>query len=251
MSEFSGKVALVTGGGTGIGKAAALAYARRGAAVVIGNRDEAAGLATVELIRRSGARAEFRRTDVARPGDIESLVGLALERFGRLDFAFNNAGVEGRVGPFVESQEEDFDRVFGINVKGVWRAMRAQIPAMLRSAGGRGVIINNSSVAGHVGFPGAAIYVASKHAVEGLTKTAAVELAKTGVRVNTVNPGPIQTPMFDRFTGGNADPIAAMVPMGRVGTPEEVAGAVIFLSSDAASYITGQHLTIDGGFTAQ
>ena len=249
MRSFSNKVVLITGAGTGIGKATALAFARAGATLVLGNRNEQAGEATAAEARALGARAEFRRTDVTRAGDVEALVALCRERFGGLHAAFNNAGIEGEFGkPFLDTTEEGFDQVFGVNVKGVWRAMKAQIPVMLASGGG--AIVNNSSIAGLVGFPGAAVYVATKHAVEGFSKSVALELATSNIRVNTVCPGPIDTQMVGRLTGNNPGALGQMMPMKRVGTPDEIAAAVVWLCSSDASYITGQSLAADGGFTA-
>ena len=249
MTTFQGKVVLITGAGSGIGRDTAIAFARKGAALVLGNRNEKAGQETVQAIQSAGGKAHFQKTDVAKPGDIEALVETAVGKFGRLDVAFNNAGVEGEFGtPIAEWSEDAVDQVLDINVKGVWRAMRAQIPVMLKQ--GKGVILNTSSVAGHVGFPGAAMYAASKHAVEGLSKAAALELAKTGVRVNCVAPGPIVTPMLHRASGGNTAMLEGIVPMARLGTPEEISGAVLWLASDEASYITGQSLVVDGGIVA-
>ncbi len=249
MTTFQAKVVLITGAGSGIGRDAAVAFARRGATLVLGNRNEKAGQETVQAIQSAGGKAHFQRTDVAKPGDIESLVETAVGKFGRLDVAYNNAGVEGQFGtPMAEWSEDAVDQVLDINVKGVWRAMRAQIPVMVKQ--GKGVIINTSSVAGHVGFPGAAIYAASKHAVEGLSKAAALELAKSGVRVNCVAPGPIVTPMLDRASGGNHSVLKDIVPMARLGETHEISGAVLWLASDEASFVTGQSLIIDGGIVA-
>ncbi|MGD9691646.1 MAG: SDR family NAD(P)-dependent oxidoreductase [Phycisphaerales bacterium] len=249
MTTFQGKVVLVTGAGSGIGRDAAIAFARKGATLVLGNRNEKAGLETVQAIQSAGGKAHFQKTDVAKPGDIESLVETAVGKFGRLDVAFNNAGVEGEFGkPVAEWSEDVVDQVLDINVKGVWRAMRAQIPVMVKQ--GKGVILNTSSVAGHVGLAGAGVYVASKHAVEGLSKSAALELAKSGVRVNCVAPGPIVTPMLDRASGGDRSVLQNIVPMARLGETQEISGAVLWLASDEASYITGQSLVIDGGIVA-
>lgn len=249
MTTFQGKVVLVTGAGSGIGRDAAIAFARKGATLVLGNRNEKAGLVTVQAIQSAGGKAHFQKTDVAKPGDIEPLVETAVGKFGRLDVAFNNAGVEGEFGkPVAEWSEDVVDQVLDINVKGVWRAMRAQIPVMVKQ--GKGVILNTSSVAGHVGLAGAGVYVASKHAVEGLSKSAALELAKSGVRVNCVAPGPIVTPMLDRASGGDRSVLQNIVPMARLGETQEISGAVLWLASDEASYITGQSLVIDGGIVA-
>lgn len=253
MADFKGKIALVTGAGSGIGRVTALAFAKAGAKLALGNRNEQQGKEVVEAIKKAGGEAFFQRTDVSKPGDIEALVGAAHEKWGRLDIAFNNAGVEGEFGkPLHEWSEDAVDQVLDINVKGIWRAMRAQIPLMVKQ--GKGVILNTTSVAGHVGFPGASVYCASKHAVEGMSKTAALELAKTGVRVNCIAPGPIVTPMMNRavdgVAGGDVSKFEAFVPMGRVGKPEEISGAALWLCSDEASFITGQSLIIDGGIVA-
>jgi NAD(P)-dependent dehydrogenase (short-subunit alcohol dehydrogenase family) len=248
MGRLSGKVALVTGAGSGIGRAAALLFAREGARLVIGNRDERAGAETVQLIRAQGGEAAFLRTDVATPGDAQKLVDLAVSRYGGLHVAFNNAGTEGRNGPLVEAKDSDYDLVFDTNVRGVWLALRAEVPALVKSGGG--AIVNNSSVVALKGFAGATLYSATKGAVESMTRSLAVELSKAKVRVNNLAPGPVATPMAVRFSGGNLDALATLVPLGRLGTPEEQAEAALFLASDAASFITGQTLVVDGGVTA-
>jgi NAD(P)-dependent dehydrogenase (short-subunit alcohol dehydrogenase family) len=248
MGRLSGKVALVTGAGSGIGRSAAVLFAREGAQVVIGNRDERAGAETVRLIRAAGGEAAFLRTDVAKPGDAQKLVDLAVSRYGGLHVAFNNAGTEGRPGPLIEAKDGDYDAVFDVNVRGVWLALRAEVPALVKSGGG--AIVNNSSVLAVKGFAGATLYSATKGAVEAMTRSLAVELVKAKVRVNNLAPGPVATPMTDRFSGGHPEALAALVPIGRIGTPEEQAEAALFLASDAASFITGQTLTVDGGLSA-
>jgi NAD(P)-dependent dehydrogenase (short-subunit alcohol dehydrogenase family) len=248
MGRLSGKVALVTGAGSGIGRAAAVLFAREGAQVVIGNRDERAGAETVQLIRAQGGEAAFLRTDVAKPGDAQKLVDLAVSRYGGLHVAFNNAGTEGRHGPLVEAKDGDYDAVFDTNVRGIWLALRAEVPALVKSGGG--AIVNNTSVLAFKGFAGATLYSATKGAVESMTRSLAVELAKAKVRVNNLAPGPVATPMTDRFSGGHPEALASLVPIGRIGTPDEQAEAALFLASDAASFITGQTLTVDGGFSA-
>ncbi len=252
MGLMQDKVALVTGGGTGIGKATALKYAAEGAKVVIGNRNEAAGQAVVDRINADGGAASFLRTDVTDEGQVKALVDHAVSTFGRLDAAFNNAGVEGELGPFTEQSEANFDFIMGVNVKGLWWSMKHEIEAMLATGGG--AIVNNSSIAGVIGFPGASIYAASKHAVMGLTRAAALEYAAQGVRINAINPAAIQTEMLDRFTttegGPNTEQMVAMHPIGRLGKPEEIANYVVWASSDEASFVVGQPLLADGGFTA-
>ena len=252
MNEFQGKVALVTGGTSGIGRAAAIAYAREGAKVVVAGRRAAEGEETVQLVRAQGREAMFVPTDVAQEAQVKNLIGRTLEQFGRLDFAFNNAGIEQEPTPFLEQNEETYDRVMDINVKGVWLSMKYEIPAMLKTGGGS--IVNTSSGLGVIGMPGIEIYVASKHAVIGLTKSAALEFGKQGIRVNAVLPAVIDTDMFQRFAGENAEfraQITALHPIGRIGKPEDMAEAAIWLSSSKASFVTGHSLMVDGGYTAQ
>jgi NAD(P)-dependent dehydrogenase (short-subunit alcohol dehydrogenase family) len=253
MKEFDGKVALVTGGGSGIGRATALAFAREGAQVVIGNRNVQRGEETVQMIRDAGGKASFRRTDVSIAANVEALVDHAVATYGRLDIAFNNAGTEGDMQPtLIDQTEANFDAVMDINVKGVWLSMKYEIPRMLEQGGG--AIVNCSSVAGVIGFPGIGIYVASKHAVIGLTKTAALEYSAQGIRINAVNPAVIDTEMVDRLTDGmnmKKDDLTTFHPIGRIGRVEEVAEAVLWLCSGKASFVTGHSLIIDGGFTAR
>jgi NAD(P)-dependent dehydrogenase (short-subunit alcohol dehydrogenase family) len=253
MKEFDGKVALVTGGGSGIGRATAIAFGRDGAQVVIGNRNVQRGEETVSMIRDAGGKATFRRTDVLVAAEIEALVDHAVKTHGRLDIAFNNAGIEGDIQPtIVDQTEANFDAVMGVNVKGVWLCMKYEIPRMLEQ--GSGAIVNCSSVAGVIGFPGIGIYVASKHAVIGLTKTAALEFSAKGIRINAVNPAVIDTEMVDRLADGmnmKKNDLTTFHPIGRIGRVEEVAEAVLWLCSDRASFVTGHSLIVDGGFTAQ
>jgi len=253
MKEFEGKVALVTGGGSGIGRATALAFAREGAQVVIGNRNVERGEETVAMIRGAGGTASFQRTDVVVASEVEALIDRAVETCGRLDVAFNNAGIEGDVKPtLIDHTETNFDIVMDINVKGVWLSMKYEIPQMLKTGGG--AIVNCSSVAGVIGFPGIGIYSASKHAVIGLTKAAALEFSAQGIRVNSVNPAVIDTEMVDRLADGmnvKKDDLTTFHPIGRLGRVEEVAEAVLWLCSDKASFVTGHSMMIDGGFTAR
>jgi len=253
-NSFEGKIALVTGGGSGIGRAAALAFAEAGAKVVVSGRREAEGFETIALIKKAGGQGTFIRGDVSNEADVQELVEQTVKTYGRLDAAFNNAGIEGEIGkPTHEQSVADYRSIMDINVLGVLLAMKHEIGAMLKHGGG--AIVNNASVGGLVGFPGASVYVASKHAVLGLTKTAALEYAKQGIRVNAISPGGIETPMLNRFTGGPGTDffkqLAGMHPIGRLGRPEEMAEGVLWLCSDKASFVTGISLTADGGFTAQ
>jgi NAD(P)-dependent dehydrogenase (short-subunit alcohol dehydrogenase family) len=245
---FSGKVALVTGGTSGIGKATAIEFARAGAKVVLSGRREKEGAQVVAEIKKLGGDAAFVRADVAKDGDVKKMVDFTVDKYGKLDAAFNNAGVEWK-GSLDQATEAEYRRIFDINVWGVLNSMRHEIPAMLKNGGG--AVINTSSVAGHVGLPQVSVYIASKHAVEGLTKSVALEFAKQNIRINAVAPGVIATEMFDRFAGDELrDQIVSIVPVGRVGAGEEIAAAVLYLASDAAKFTTGASLVVDGGFIA-
>jgi len=247
-NTFEGKVALVTGGTSGIGKATAIAFARAGAKVVLSGRREKEGAEVVAEIKKLRGDAAFIRTDIAKDADVKAMVKFTVDKFGRLDIAFNNAGVEWK-GPLEQATEAEYRRIFDTNVWGVLNSMRHEIPAMSKNGGG--AIVNTSSVAGHVGLAQVSIYIASKHAVEGLTKSAALEFAKQNIRINAVAPGVIATEMFDRFAGDELrDQIVSIVPVARVGAAEEIAAAVLYLASDAAKFTTGTSLVVDGGFIA-
>src|SRR2546421_10241573 len=244
-------VVLITGALTGIGRATALAFAQEGAHLVVSGRREAEGEKLVAELRKLGAEAEFVRSDVRHEAEIRSLVDKVVARFGRLDVAVNNAGTEGTPGPVTEQSAESYNATFETNVLGTLLSMKHELRVML--AQGKGSIVNVSSTYGHTGAAGASVYSASKHAVEGLTKSAALEVAASGVRVNMVAPGPIETGMLNRFTGtaeGKAR-LAATVPLKRVGRPEEIAQTIVFLASDKASFITGASYLVDGGKAAQ
>lgn len=250
--SMEGKVALVTGGAAGIGRACALAFGREGAHVVVADTDARGGEETVRHVENNGAKAVFVRTDVSAMGEVESLVHQAVQAYGRLDYGCNNAGIEGTTATTADCTPENWERTIAVNLKGVWLCMKFEIPQMQRQGGG--AIVNMSSVAGLVGFPGLPAYVASKHGIVGLTKTAALEYATQSIRVNAICPGVIRTAMIDRLTGGNPEVEAqftALQPVGRMGTPEEIAAAVVWLCSDAASFVTGQAIAVDGGFVAR
>jgi len=250
-AELEDKVALVTGGTSGIGRDTALLFAKAGAKVVVAGRREQEGNETVELIRAAGGDGLLVKTDVSKASEVDALVQKTVEKFGRLDLAFNNAGIEGVWVPIAKQTEEDWDRTIGINLKGVWLCLKYEIRQMLKQGGG-GAIVNMSSVTGLVGAGGAAAYSASKHGVIGLTKSAALETAKSGIRINAVCPAVIETPMGKRLFGAPAVHKAVLNshPIGRFGRPEEIAEAVVWMCSDRASFMTGQCLVLDGGFLA-
>jgi len=245
---FEGKIALITGGSFGIGKATAIAFAQRGAKVVIA--DVLEDPETLKQIKGAGSEGIFIKCDVSKEKEVSEMINKAILHFGRIDFAFNNAGIEGQMANTQDCTEANWDRTLAINLKGVWLCMRHEIPHMLQRGG---AIVNCASIAGMVGFPGLPAYVASKHAVIGLTKTAALENAKSGIRINAVCPGVIKTAMVDRITG--KDKVAekqfeSQEPIGRMGQPEEVAAAVTWLCSEGSSFVTGHALAVDGGWIA-
>jgi NAD(P)-dependent dehydrogenase (short-subunit alcohol dehydrogenase family) len=245
-------VVLITGALTGIGRATALAFAREGAQVVVSGRSNQAGQSLVDKLHELGADAEFIRADVRHEEDVRALVDKTVARFGRLDVAVNNAGTEGRLGPIVDQSAESYAATFDTNVLGTLLSLKHELRVM--SPQRSGSIINVSSVLGRVGGAGAAVYAASKHAVEGLTKSAALEVAELGIRVNAVTPGPIETGMLTRYVKSDdatKAQVAASVPLKRIGEAEEVAQAIVFLASRKASFITGESLAIDGGKVAQ
>ncbi len=251
MSEFKGKVAVVTGGTSGIGRATAVLFAQHGAKVVVAGRREAEGKETLDLMRKAGGEGVFVKCDVARAADVQALFDKTVATYGRVDCAFNNAGIEGMLQPIAEQSEEEWDRVIDINLKGTWLCLKHEIQLMLKQGGG-GAIVNNSSVAGWIGGNGFATYCASKHGVLGLTKSAALEVAAQGIRVNAICPAVIETAMAERAFGEPevAKMMLGLHPIGRFGKPAEMADAVLWLCSSASSFVTGQSLILDGGMLA-
>lgn len=249
--QMKDKVALVTGAGSGIGFAASMAFAEEGASLILADVSVEGGEKTARMIEERGNRALFVRTDVSRASEVEAMVNRAIDTFGRLDYAFNNAGIEGVQAPTADCTEENWDRVVGIDLKGVWLCMKYEIAQMLKQ--GHGAIVNMSSIAGLVGFPNSPAYCAAKGGVVQLTRTAALEYAKSGIRINAVCPGVIRTPMIERVVAAQPemnDALTSMEPIGRLGQPEEIAAAVVWLCSDAASFVTGHPMVVDGGFVA-
>ena len=250
MKRFVDKVVLVTGGNVGIGRAAALAFAAEGAKVVISARREVEGVAVVKEIQKAGGIASYVRTDVAVEADVVGAIAHTIKTYGQLDVLFNNAGIEGKNAPIADLTTADFDQVFGVNVRGLWLAIREALPHLKKT---RGVIVNNSSVVADIGFAGTTLYSATKGAVHALTRAAAIELMKEGVRVNAVAPGPIETDMGARFFGSldNLRGFAQTLPAGSSGQPADIAAAVLYLASPESRFVVGQILTVDGGLSAQ
>src|SRR5271155_4685542 len=249
--DLEGKTALVTGGTSGIGRDTAVLFAKAGAKVIVAGRREVEGKQTVDLVHAAGGEALFVKADVSKAADVEMMVKKTVEKFGRLDVAFNNAGIEGVWVPIIRQSEEDWDRTIDINLKGVWLCLKYEIRQMLKQGSG-GAIVNMASITGLIGSAGAAAYSASKHGVIGLTKSAALENARSGIRINSVCPAAIETPMAERLFGAPAVHKYALSchPIGRFGRPAEIAEAVVWMCSDRASFMTGQSLVLDGGFLA-
>ncbi len=247
-----GKVALITGSGSGIGRASALKFAEEGAKVVVSDVNVDGGEETVDMIKNAGGEATFIKCDVSKATEVEALIQGVVAAYGRLDCAYNNAGIEGDAATTINCSEENFDLNYQINLKGVWLCMKYQILQFLAQGGG-GAIVSTASVAGLVGVKGSPAYVAAKHGVVGLTKTAALEFAKKDIRVNAVCPGVIETPMVERLTGGAEEgkaKVAKWQPIGRLGQPGEIAATAVWLCSDQASFVTGHAMPVDGGIMA-
>ena len=252
MAGYRGRVALITGASSGIGRAAALAFAERGAQLVLADVNAEGGEDTARQVVGAGGHALFIEADVSKATDVAALLEATGRAFGRLDFAFNNAGIEGEMVSTVDSSEENWNRVIDVNLKSVWLCMKHELPYLLERRAG--AIVNCASIAGLVGFSNASAYAASKHGILGLTKSAALEVAAVGVRINAVCPGVIRTPMVDRAIRKRpelAQDLVAGEPMGRLGAPDEVARAVLWLCSDEAAFVTGVALPVDGGWVAQ
>jgi NAD(P)-dependent dehydrogenase (short-subunit alcohol dehydrogenase family) len=243
------KVAIVTGGSSGIGRATAIALAKQGAKVTVAARRSKEGEETVHLIKEAGSDGIFVKTDVANENDVRLLVEKTVKQYNRLDYAFNNAGIEEMTTPLVDQTSEVFDQIINVNVKGVWLSMKYEIPEMIRTGGG--AIVNTSSGAGVVGYPQQPIYIASKHAVLGLTKSAALEYAKSGIRINAVAPGVTETEMVERVDKQLIEHLKSITPIGRIGDPQEIANAVVWLLSDKASFVLGHTLLVDGGVVSR
>src|SRR5947199_2035316 len=252
--SLAGKVAFVTGAANGIGRATALAFTREGAGVVVADVSEPGNRETARLIEEQGGRALAVQCDVTRAEDVKAALAKTVEAFGRLDFAFNNAGIEPRKpAPTADYEEQEWNRIIDINLRGIFLCMKHEIPLILKHGGG-GAIVNTSSGAGIIGIKGSPAYTAAKHGVIGLTKAAALDYAAQNIRVNAVCPGYIDTPMMGRFTGGTPEGRAKVIaeePVGRMGKPEEIAAAVVWLCSDAAAFVIGHAMVIDGGQTVQ
>jgi NAD(P)-dependent dehydrogenase (short-subunit alcohol dehydrogenase family) len=249
--DLEGKVALVTGGTSGIGRETAVLFAKAGAKVVVAGRREPEGKETVELVRAAGGDGLFVKADVSKASEVEALIQKTVEKFGRLDAAFNNAGIEGVWVPLIKQTEEDWDRTIEVNLKGVWLCLKYEILQMLKQGGG-GAIVNMASIGGLVGFSGAAAYSASKHGVMGLTRAAALENARSKIRINAVCPGAVETALADRVFGAPSvhKYVVSIHPIGRFGKPAEIAEAVVWMCSDRAAFMTGQSMVLDGGFLA-
>ena len=246
--QFTGKVAIVTGGSSGMGRATALAFAREGANVVVADTNIQDGEETVQRFKESGAQGLFVPTDVSQANAVEALVKTTIATYGRLDYAFNNAGINEEHGPLIECTEAQWDRILSINLKGIWLCMKYEIPQMLKI--GKGAIVNTASVVGLMGGGGFPAYVASKHGIVGLTKAAALDYGKQDIRVNAICPGTIYTSMYERRVGNNPETTARIIseiPLHRLGQSEDIAEAVIWLCSEGASYVTGHALVVDGG----
>lgn len=251
MPDFKDKVVLITGATAGIGSATAEAFAAAGARLILTGRNVVAGEQLAGRLQSRGAQAKFVAGDAASEGSVRAWVAAATAEFGRLDVAINNAGVEGALGPIVEQSVENFEHVFAVNVRGVMLSLKHEIPVIAKQGG---AIVNVSSMAGDIGMAGASIYVASKHAVNGLTRTAALETARMNIRVNAIAPGGVVTSMFERFTGGNKDVQAGFAgahPVGRLASADEIARTILFMASDHASFMNGSVVAVDGGYTAQ
>jgi NAD(P)-dependent dehydrogenase (short-subunit alcohol dehydrogenase family) len=243
------KAAIITGGSSGIGRAAAVALAKQGVKIAIAARRAKEGEETVRLVKEAGSEGIFVKTDVANENDVRSLVEKTVKQYNRLDYAFNNAGIEEMTTPLVDQTSEVFDQIMNINVKGVWLSMKYEIPEMIRTGGG--AIVNTSSGAGVIGYPQQPIYIASKHAVLGLTKSAALEYAKSGIRINAIAPGVTETEMVERVDKQLIEHLKSITPIGRIGDPQEIANAVVWLLSDKASFVLGHTLLVDGGVVSR